>query len=315
MIMKRSKTRNKKIKTTKRSKNITIEDYNPPSYEEEISVINKRLGKRPSLPGELPKGEWTEQSLRVLSERYLLKDDKGNLIEAHEEMCWRVAWDIASAEVVWGEKKKAVVEIAKEFYKLLVSHAFLPNSPTLMNAGTGNGLQYSACFVLPVEDSLVGIFDAIKYQALIHQTGGGTGFSFSRLRPNGSVVKTSMGTASGPVSFMRIFDEATNEIKQGGKRRGANMGILRVDHPAVLEFIHCKDGGGITNFNISVAVPDKFMGAYYKDEDSDLIHPRTGRPVGTLSARRVFDDISDGAWKTGDPGLIFIDRINRSSAN
>ena len=315
MIMKRSKTKNIKTKTTKRSKNISFEDYNPPLYEEEISVINKKLGKRPSLPKELPKGEWTEQSLRVLSERYLLKDDKGNLIEAPEEMCWRVAWDIASAEVVWGEKKKAVVEIAKEFYKLLVSHEFLPNSPTLMNAGTGNGLQYSACFVLPVEDSLIGIFDALKYQAIIHQTGGGTGFAFSRLRPRGSMVKSSKGTASGPVSFMRIFDAATNEIKQGGKRRGANMGVLRVDHPDIMDFIHCKEEGGITNFNISVAITDRFMEAYEKGEEYELINPKTKEVVGKLDAGKVFDEIAEGAWRTGDPGLIFIDRINSGSAN
>ena len=160
--MKKTKITKIKAKTSKLTKYMTLESFYPPSYQEEISIINKKLGKRPPLPEDSARGEWTEQSLRVLSERYLLKDDEGNLIETPEEMCWRVAWDIASAEVIWGEGKRAVFEIAKEFYKLLVSHEFLPNSPTLMNAGTGNGLQYSACFVLPVEDSLIGIFDFCK---------------------------------------------------------------------------------------------------------------------------------------------------------
>jgi ribonucleoside-diphosphate reductase alpha chain len=208
-----------------------------------------------------------------------------------------------------------VKKIAKEYYNLLTSRQFLPNSPTLMNAGTGNKLQYSGCYVLPVDDSLVGIFDAIKYQALIHQTGGGTGFAFSRLRPRGSMVKSSTGTASGPVSFMRIFDAATNEIKQGGKRRGANMGILRVDHPDINEFIHCKEEGGITNFNISVAVTDKFMEAYKNDTEYELVDPKTDRVTGKLKAREVFDEIAEGAWRTGDPGLVFIDRLNRDSSN
>jgi ribonucleoside-diphosphate reductase alpha chain len=292
-----------------------LEELVFPSYQELISAIEKKVGKRPTLPKGLPYGEWTEQSLRVLSERYLLKDDEGKVIETPEEMCWRVAWNIASAEAKWGKGKASVIKYAEEFYRLLVSREFLPNSPTLMNAGTANGLQYSACFVLPVEDSLVGIFDAIKYQALIHQTGGGTGFSFSRLRPRGSVVKSSKGTASGPVSFMRIFDAATNEIKQGGKRRGANMGILRVDHPDILEFIHAKEEGGITNFNISVAITDKFMEAYEKGSEYELINPKTKEVVGKLSARRVFDEIAQGAWRTGDPGIVFIDRINHDSAN
>lgn len=294
---------------------ITMADLLAPSYESIMTSIKKRVGERPSLPSDLPKGEWTEQSLKVLEERYLMKGDDHKPIETPEDMLWRVAWEIASAEATWGENKKGVLEKAKDFYKLMVSKKFLPNSPTLMNAGTGNGLQYSACFVLPVEDSMEGIFDALKYQAIIHKTGGGTGFSFNRLRPSGSIVKTSSGTASGPISFMRIFDAATNEVKQGGKRRGANMGILQIDHPDVLNFIHCKEQGGITNFNISVGVTDAFMNAYFKDEDYELIDPRTKQVAGTLSARSVFDEIADGAWRTGDPGLIFIDRVNQGSAN
>jgi len=298
-----------------KEKEISLDNLNFPSFEDVMEKIASKLDRKPSKPNNLPNGKWTEQSQRVLAERYLQKDENGKTVETPEGMCWRVAWDIASAEVLFGRTKKGVRKIASEFYKLLVSHEFLPNSPTLMNAGTGNGLQYSACFVLPVEDSLVGIFDAVKYQALIHQTGGGTGFSFSRLRPRGSLVKSSKGTASGPVSFMRIFDAATNEIKQGGKRRGANMGILRIDHPDILEFIHCKEEGGITNFNISVAVTKKFMEAYEDNKDYDLIDPKSGNVVGSLNASKVFDEIADAAWRTGDPGLVFIDRVNDHTAN
>jgi len=285
------------------------------SLEEVINKIDKKLGKRPGMPKGLPKGDWTKQSLRILNERYLGRDAKGKVIETPEMMCWRVAWEVASSEVLWGKGKREVKKLAEEYYKILVAREFLPNSPTLMNAGIKNGMQYSACFVLPVDDSLVGIFDAIKYQALIHQTGGGTGFSFSRLRPEGSIVKSSGGTASGPVSFMRIFDAATNEIKQGGKRRGANMGILRVDHPDILKFIHCKKDGRITNFNISVAITDKFMKAYRKNKKYDLIDPKYGKKAGKLSARKVFKEIQEAAWKTGDPGVVFIDRRNKGTSN
>lgn len=305
----------KKIKYKNGETKITLDDLKAPSYARIKAEITKKIGLMPKKPKGLLKGNWTEQSLRVLQERYLIKDENLKVVETPEDMAWRVAWEIASAEARWGAKRKDVLTSAKQFYKLMVSREFLPNSPTLMNAGTGNGLQYSACFVLPVEDSMEGIFDALKYQALIHKTGGGTGFAFSRLRPNGSVVKTSSGTASGPVSFMRIFDAATNEVKQGGKRRGANMGILRVDHPDILEFIHCKESGGITNFNISVAVTDRFMQAYERNEDYDLIDPKTKKVVGTASARKVFNEMAQGAWKTGDPGLIFIDRINAGSDN
>ena len=285
------------------------------SYEKVVAEISAKIGKRPKRPESLPKGDWTEQALRVLGERYLMKDEGGKLIENPEDMVWRISWEVASAEACWGAKRRDVIREAKRFYRLMVSREFLPNSPTLMNAGTGNGLQYSACFVLPVEDSMEGIFDALKYQAMIHKTGGGTGFSFSRLRPKGSRVKTSSGTASGPVSFMRVFDAATNEVKQGGKRRGANMGILRVDHPDILDFIHCKEAGEITNFNISVALTDKFLEAYENGTDYDLIDPRSGNVVGQLNAEKIFDEIADAAWRTGDPGLVFIDRVNNCSAN
>lgn len=311
----RKKTRQKKIVYKNGETKVVLDDLIAPSYEEIMTEVKKKVGQRPERDPSLPKGIWTEQALKVLNERYLVKDEDLNPIETPEDMVWRVAWEMASAEARWGKTRKEVLATAKEFYSLLISREFLPNSPTLMNAGTGNGLQYSACFVLPVEDSMEGIFDALKYQALIHKTGGGTGFSFSRLREGGSIVRTSSGIASGPVSFMRIFDAATNEVKQGGKRRGANMGILRVDHPDILEFIHCKEEGGITNFNISVAITDKFMDAYYKDEEYEIISPKTKGVVGKLSARKVFEEIALIAWKTGDPGLIFIDRVNQGTAN
>ena len=309
------KAKQKKVVYKNGETKVTLDDLIAPSYEEIMSEVKKKVGERPERDSALPAGIWTKQALKVLEERYLVKDGKLEPIESPEDMVWRVSWEMASAEARWGSKRKEIEALAKEFYNLLISREFLPNSPTLMNAGTGNGLQYSACFVLPVEDSMEGIFDALKYQALIHKTGGGTGFSFSRLREGGSIVRTSSGIASGPVSFMRIFDAATNEVKQGGKRRCANIGILRVDHPAVLEFIHCKENGGITNFNISVAITDKFIDAYYKDEEYELISPKTKSMVGTLSARRVFDEIAELAWKTGDPGLIFIDRVNQGTAN
>ena len=284
-------------------------------YGEVMKLVSAKAGDRPELPDDLPVGQWSEQALKVLRERYLDKDAQGEVKETPEEMVWRVAFAIASAEVVWGADRKAVIELAKSYYKLMVSLKFLPNSPTLMNAGKGNGLQYSACFVLPVEDSLVGIFDAIKWQAIIHQSGGGTGFGFSRLRPQGAFVKTSRGVASGPVSFMKIFDAATQQVKQGGTRRGANMGMLRVDHPDIREFITCKLEGGITNFNISVLATDDFMKALEEDGEYELVAPHTKEVVGKERAREIFDLICDSAWRSGDPGMVFIDRVNASKAN
>ncbi|MGH7349934.1 MAG: adenosylcobalamin-dependent ribonucleoside-diphosphate reductase, partial [Candidatus Rokuibacteriota bacterium] len=259
-------------------------------------------------------GRWSEPALRVLRERYLARE-QGQVRETPEEMCWRVALAIASAESRFGRSPAAVGEVAAAFYDMMVEGSFLPNSPTLMNAGKENALQYSACYVLPVGDSMEEIFESVKAAAIIQQSGGGTGFAFSRLRPKDDVVHSTGGRASGPVSFLRVFNAATEAVKQGGARRGANMGILRVDHPDVLEFIECKLDGGIINFNISVAATDAFMEALAADGDYDLINPRTGQVTGHLRARDVWDRIVRAAWRTGDPGMIFIDRINRSPAN
>ena len=259
-------------------------------------------------------GRWSEPALRVLRERYLVRRD-GQVAETPEEMCWRVAAAIARAEERFGRSAAAVGEVAAAFYDMMVEGHFLPNSPTLMNAGRDNQLQYSACYVLPVGDSMPEIFDSVKAAAIIHQSGGGTGFAFSRLRPKNDIVRSTGGRASGPVSFLRVFNAATEAVKQGGTRRGANMGVLRVDHPDILEFIECKLDGGITNFNISVAITDSFMAALEAGLDYDLVNPRTGLAVGRLSAREVFGRIVRAAWRTGDPGLVFIDRINASPAN
>uniref|UniRef100_A0A7C4X8J6 Vitamin B12-dependent ribonucleotide reductase n=1 Tax=candidate division WOR-3 bacterium TaxID=2052148 RepID=A0A7C4X8J6_UNCW3 len=249
-------------------------------------------------------------SLRILNERYLLHDSSGRTVETPAEMFKRVARAIAMVDANYGEDEKRSEE---EFYKMMINLEFLPNSPTLMNAGTELG-QLSACFVLPIEDSLMSIFETLKNTALIHQSGGGTGFSFSQIRPRGDVVKSTMGIASGPLSFMRIYDTATEVIKQGGKRRGANMGILRVDHPDILEFINAKEKEGVlSNFNISVSVTDDFIYRAINNQGYDLINPRTGRPVKSVNARDVFDMIVLSAWKTGDPGMIFIDEINRKN--
>src|SRR5438034_2439330 len=259
-------------------------------------------------------GKWTEPALRVLRERYLARDG-GEVVETPEEMCWRVALSIAAGEARYGRSQAAVREIATAFYEVMVDGGFLPNSPTLMNAGKGNGLQYSACYVLPVGDSMEEIFDSVKAAAIIHKSGGGTGFAFSRLRPKDDIVASTGGRASGPISFLRVFNSATEAVKQGGTRRGANMGILRVDHPDILEFIECKLDGGITNFNISVAATDKFMDALAAGTEYDLVNPHTGAVTGRLSAKEVFERIVRAAWRTGDPGMVFIDRINASPAN
>ena len=251
-------------------------------------------------------------AVRILKKRYLLQDESGNLIETPKKMFERVAREVANADRLYGKKFNAE-ETERKFYRVMSNLEFIPNSPALINAGTRMG-QLSACFVLPIEDSMKSIFEAVKVMALIHQSGGGTGFSFSKLRPKGDLVKSTKGIASGPVSFMRVFDMATDIIKQGGRRRGANMGILRVDHPDILEFITAKTReGAFTNFNLSVAITDKFMRLLEADKEYELINPRTGKPIRKLRTRDVFNLIIATAWKTGDPGLVFIDRINRKN--
>ncbi|MBU1975691.1 MAG: vitamin B12-dependent ribonucleotide reductase [Nanoarchaeota archaeon] len=275
-------------------------------YRYKRSLIRE---EKEAIIGTPKKSKLSVNALKVLKERYLLKDLQGNVVETPDELFMRVAKNIARADKLY-DKNADVKKTIKEFYDVMANLDFMPNSPTLMNAGT-DLQQLAACFVLPIEDSMEGIFGSLRDAAIIHKSGGGTGFSFSNLRARNSRVKSTKGVASGPVSFLTVYNAATEVIKQGGKRRGANMGILRVDHPDVLDFINCKEkNDAITNFNISIGLTEDFMRHVENDEEYPLIDPSTKEIVNKLNAKMVFDMLVSSAWRNGDPGIIFLDRIN-----
>lgn len=281
-------------------------------YRQKRAILRELKAELLNVPVDEVDNKLSVNAIKVLERRYLKKDKNGQVVETPKQMFRRVARAIALVDVFY-DQNVDTLNVEEEFYDAMVNLEFLPNSPTIMNAGTEIG-QLAACFVLPIEDSIESIFNAVKNTALIHQSGGGTGYAFSKLRPKGDVVKSTGGVASGPVSFMRVFDVSTDVIKQGGKRRGANMGMLRVDHPDILEFIMAKSSShALNNFNISVAVTDKFMEALEKDEQYDLINPRKRNGVDKLSAKKVFKLIVQQAWRNGEPGIIFIDRMNAAN--
>lgn len=283
-----------------------------PVDEEEATPRAAPRARKASTKAAKTEFKVSPNAMTVLERRYLVKNKKGQVIESIEDFFRRVAHHIASAELLY-DPGADVIAREEEFYQAMANLEFLPNSPTLMNAGRELG-QLSACFVLPIQDSMDSIFDSLKYTALIHKSGGGTGFSFSRLRPEGDMVGSTGGVASGPVSFMKAFDAATDVIKQGGKRRGANMAILDVTHPDIEKFITSKeDNISLTNFNISVAATEEFMKAAEGGDDYELINPHTGKAAGKLNAKKVFDSMVDGAWRNGDPGIVFLDRVNRDN--
>jgi len=293
------------------------EGYNQTSkayilYRKKREVIRK--AKTRGVGTHVKLKHFSLNAIKVLTDRYLQRDEEGRIIETPDGLFKRVAKSVAEADLEYGKNEDEVEALSERFYEYMFDQKFMPNSPTLFNAGTGTDLTLSACFLIPVEDDLGEIFDALKEMALVQKAGGGTGFSFSKLRPEGDIVKSTGGVASGPLSFMKVFNSATETIKQGGKRRGANMGVLRVDHPDIMDFITAKEQEGpLNNFNISVGATDEFMDAVESDDTYTLINPRNGEETDEINARKIFDLITTGAWRNGEPGMIWLDTINRDN--